>query len=58
MSIYDGIESMLLRRGEKLFPFCAFEPRIDVEAVRRAVDVIPLDGERFMTSEEILRLYE
>ena len=58
MSIYDGIESMLLCEGELLFPFCCFsEPRNWV-AIGRAMDHFKGEGDRFMTSDEILQLYD
>jgi len=58
VSIYDGVESCLLRRGEQLFPFSCFDTPRDWDAIRRIMMLIPLDGERFMTSDEILELYD
>lgn len=58
MSIYDGIESMLLCRGETLFPFTCFDVPRDWVAIGRALDLFKGEGDRFMTSEEILQLYD
>jgi hypothetical protein len=58
VSIYSSVESELLRRGESLFPFCCFgEPR-DWEAIGRAMDWFKGEGDRFMTPDEILKLYD
>ena len=58
MSIYDGIESLLLRRGELLFPFCCFSEPRDWKAIGRMMDRFKGEGDRFMTSDEILELYD
>ena len=58
VSIYDGIESMLLCRGEQLFPFCCFSEPRDWKAIGRAMDLFKGEGDRFMTSDEILLLYD
>jgi len=57
-SIYSGVESMLLRRGETLFPFCCVDEKVDYEGVYRCWKVIIAAGDRFMTSDEILELYD
>ncbi len=58
MSIYDGLESMLLRRGETLFPFTCFDTPRDWDAIGRAMDLLKGEGDRFMTPDEILKLYD
>jgi len=58
LSIYDGVESCLLRRGETLFPFTCFGTPRDWDAIRRVMMLIPLDGERVMTRDEILLMYD
>jgi len=49
---------MLLQRGETLFPFCCVDERVDYEGVYRCWKVIIAAGDRFMTSDEILELYD
>jgi len=56
--MYEDVTSGILQRGEQLFPFCAYAVKIDLAGLSRAVDVIPLNGDRFMTLKEILDLYE
>jgi len=58
VSIYAGVESMLLCRGEQLFPFCCFSEPRDWKAIGRAMDLFKGEGDRFMTSDEILLLYD
>jgi hypothetical protein len=58
VSIYDGIESDLLRRGETLFPFTCFDEPRDWKAIGRAMDRFTGGGDRFMTPDEILKLYD
>lgn len=58
MSYYDDVGSMLLRRGESLFPFSCFDEPRDWAAIGRALDLFKGEGDRFMTSDEILLLYD
>lgn len=58
VAMYEDVTSGILQRGEQLFPFCAYAVKIDLAGLSRAVDVIPLNGDRFMTLKEILDLYE
>jgi len=58
VSIYAGVESMLLKHGERLFPFCCFDEARDWEGIYRAWKVIIAAGDRFMTPDEILKLYD
>lgn len=58
MSYYDDVESMLLQRGELLFPFCAYDISPDWAEVLRCWEVFCAAYDRFMTSEEILQLYD
>jgi len=58
VSIYDSVTTTILRRCDDLFPIRHYNALVDWKAVSRMMEAIPLDGERFMTSDEILRLYE
>ena len=58
MSIYDSVESMLLCEGERLFPFCAFDVKPDWARVLECWEVFIASYDRFMTPDEILRLYD
>jgi hypothetical protein len=57
-SFYADVESMLLKHGERLFPFCCFDEPRDWEGIYRAWRVIIAASDRFMTPDEILSLYE
>jgi len=58
MGFYDDVGRGLIVRGEQLFPMCCFDVARDWEGIERCLEVIPVDGERFMTVEEILVFYE
>ena len=58
MSYYDDVQSMLLRRGERLFPFSCFDQPRDWEKIGRMMDHLVTSGERVMTPDEILELYD
>lgn len=58
MSVYDGVQSLLLRRGERLVPFCAYDTAPDWARVLECWEVIIGAGDRFMTPDEILLLYD
>jgi len=58
LSIYDSVQTTIIRRCDDLFPFRHYYAVVDWDVVSRMMDAIPLDGERFMTSDEILRLYD
>jgi hypothetical protein len=58
MSYYDQVESMLLCRGEQLFPFTCFDEPRDWVAIGRAMSLFKGEGDRFMTPDEILQLYD
>lgn len=58
MSYYDDVQSLLLRRGELLFPFCCFDVPRDWTKIGRMMDFLVTSGDRFMTPDEILKLYD
>ncbi len=57
-SIYAGVESMLLRRGEQLFPFTCFDEPRDWVKIGAMIDRMVTSGDRFMTPDEIVELYD
>lgn len=57
-SMFDGCDSGIVQRGERMFPFCSFDAVIDWNAVSEMLDVIPPECDRFLSTDEILRFYE
>ena len=55
---YDDISYRLISHCDEIFPFRAFDTSRDWDKIDDFVSKIPLDGERLMTSEEILGFYE
>jgi hypothetical protein len=56
--MFDGCDSGIVQRGERMFPFCSFDAVIDWNAVSEMLDVIPPECDRFLSTDEILRFYE
>ena len=57
-SAYAGVESMLLCRGEELFPFSCFDVRPDWDRLLECWEVIIKSYDRVMRPDEILLLYD
>ena len=55
---FDLVLSLLLRRGEALFPFCAYEATPDWEEVYRCWVIFSRCYDRFMKPSELLLLYD
>lgn len=57
-SYYDDVKSMLLCEGERLFPFSCFDVPRDWQKIGKMMDLLVTSGDRFMTPDEILKLYD
>ena len=55
---YDDISYRLISHCDEIFPFRAFDTSRDWDKIDDFVSKIPLDGERLMTSDEVLGFYE
>ncbi len=58
MGKYSDIESMLIQRGQNLFPFVEMDKPRDWRLIEEVLENIPLDGERLMTEDELFSFYE
>lgn len=58
MSIYDLIDSNLIRRGEELFPFASWGQPRDYDKIAEALQVIPYECDRYLSVEELLLFYD
>lgn len=58
MSIYTACKSGIIQRGEELFYFNVLHCDIDWNKVLHCNTNIPRNGERLMTSDEVLMLYD
>lgn len=58
MGKYDDISYRLISHCDELFPFAFMDQARDWTKIDAMTSLIPLDGERLMTSEEILGFYE
>jgi len=55
---YSQVQSLLLQRGETLFPFSAYDVSPDWKEVARCWEIFAASYDRFMRPDEILLLYD
>ena len=55
---YSQIRSGLIQRGEELFPSTGAILAPDYFKIQYFMERIPIGGERLMSTEEILQLYD
>lgn len=58
MTIYTECKSGIIQRGEELFPGAGFGTAKDYEKIDQILQIIPKNGERLMSTEEVLELYD
>lgn len=58
MSIYTACKSGIIQRGEELFPYQTFKFKRDWQKIDYMQTIIPKNGERLMSTEEVLELYD
>jgi len=58
MSIYTACKSGIIQRGEELFPIGHMKTLKEYNKIAEKMRFIPKNGERLMTTEEILELYD
>jgi len=55
---YSACKSGIIQRGEEIFPSPPGGLKLDYVKVCKSMAIIPLNGERLMTTEEVLELYD
>jgi len=55
---YSKITSGIIQRGEELFPLVNMPRERDYSKIKYCLEFIPFGGERLMSMEEILELYD
>lgn len=58
MSIYTACKSGIIQRGEELFPSTGAILAPDYFKIQYFMEKIPRGGERLMSMEEVLELYD
>jgi len=58
MGKYDDVDSMLVQRGQGLFPFVEIDQPRDWAIIDDMLSLMPSCGERLMTVEEVLGFYD
>ena len=58
MTIYTDCKSGIIQRGEELFTFLSSGKTRDYFKIQYFMELIPKNGERLMSTEEVLMLYD
>ncbi len=58
MSIYTACKSGIIQRGEELFPMVSLQTHRDYNRIVYFMEKIPRGGERLMSTEKVLELYD
>ena len=58
MSVYDSCKSGVIQRGEELFNLDSRETPRDYNKIAEKMQIIPKNGERLMSTDEVMDLYD
>lgn len=58
MSIYTACKSGIIQRGEAMFIFGEYKRPINWREIAEKMRFIPFKGERLMSTDEVLELYD